>query len=190
MSWQLPASLEIGGASYAIRTDFRVILDIFMAFNDPDLPDYAKPQVMIEILYEDWKNIPPEHMEEAVKEAYRFIDCGNEPDNKKRPKMVDWEQDSDIIVPAVNKVAGIGDIRSLPYLHWWTFMGYFMEIGEGVFSSVLNIRYKQAHGKKLEKWEKDFYRENRRIIDFKRRLSEEEQEALEKEKQILKELFG
>ena len=69
MSWQLPASLEIGGAFYAIRTDFRVILDIFMAFNDPDLPDYAKPQVMIEILYEDWKNIPPEHMEEAVKEC-------------------------------------------------------------------------------------------------------------------------
>lgn len=190
MSWQLPASLEIGGAFYHIRTDFRAVLDILMAFNDPDLPDYAKQQVMIEIIYEEWKTIPYECLEEAVKQACWFIDCGNEIDDKKRPKMVDWEQDSDIIVPAINKVAGIGDIRSLPFLHWWTFMGYFMEIGEGVFSSVLNIRYKKTHGKKLEKWEKDFYRENRKIIDFKHRISEEEQVILEAEKRAVEELFG
>lgn len=190
MSWQLPASLEIGGAFYAIRTDFRVILDILMAFNDPDLPDYAKQQVMIEILYEDWKSIPEELIQEAARKACSFIDCGNEPDDKTKPKMVDWEQDSDLIVPAINKVAGVGDIRSIPYMHWWTFMGYFMEIGEGLFSSVLNIRYKKNHGKKLEKWEKDFYKENRKVIDFKKRFSEEELAIMEAEKQALKELFG
>lgn len=190
MSWQLPASLEIGGAFFKIRTDFRAVLDILIAFNDPDLPDYAKQQVALEILYEDWKNIPDKHLEEAVRKAYWFIDCGSDADDKIRPKMVDWEQDSDIIVPAINKVAGTGDIRSLPYLHWWTFMGYFMEIGEGVFSSVLNIRYKKTHGKKLEKWEKDFYRENRKIIDFKCRLSEEERAVQEAERKAVEELFG
>lgn len=190
MSWQLPASLKIRGAFYTIRTDFRVIMDILTAFNDPDLPDFAKQQVMIEILYEDWKSIPEEHMEEAIKAAVDFIDCGKNHENKKMHKMVDWEQDAALIVPAINKIAGVGDIRSLQYMHWWTFMGYFMEIGEGVFASVLSIRYKKNHGKKLEKWEKDFYLENRKIIDFEKRLSEEEKAIQEAEKQALKELFG
>lgn len=190
MSWQLPASLKIGGADFAIRTDYRVVLDILAAFNDPDLPDYAKQVVMIEILYKDWKEIPPEHMEEAIEKACEFIDCGNIPEGKPKPRMVDWEQDSDLIVPAVNKIAGIGDIRSVSYIHWWTFMGYFMEIGESLFSSVLNIRYKKSHSKKLEKWEKDFYRENKKLVDFHTKLSEEDAAQREAEKQALKELIG
>lgn len=190
MSWQLPASLNIGGADFAIRTDFRVIMDILMAFNDPELPDYAKQQVMIEILYEDWKSIPVDCMEETVKKASDFIDCGNKPGKRKPRKMVDWEQDADLIIPAVNKIAGVGDIRSVPYMHWWTFMGYFMEIGESLFSSVLNIRYKKSRGKKLEKWEQDFYRDNKRIIDFHVKLSEEEEAVREAERKALEELIG
>lgn len=37
MNWGLPTSVEIGGESYEIRTDFRVILDIFVMLSDPDL---------------------------------------------------------------------------------------------------------------------------------------------------------
>lgn len=190
MSWKLPTSLTIGGVVFCIRTDYRAVLDILMAFNDPDLPDYARTQVMIEILYENWKDIPTDRYQEAAEKACWFIDCGGEQDKRRRPKMIDWEQDADLIAPAINKVAGIGDIRSLPYLHWWTFMGYFMEIGEGLLSSVLNIRYKRSHNKKLEKWERDFYRENRKIIDFRVRLSEEEQAIVDAEKKALEELFG
>lgn len=190
MSWQLPASLNIGGADFAIRTDFRVILDILNAFNDPELPDYAKEQVMLEILYEKYQDIPAGLLEEAARKASEFIDCGNNPDGKPKPRMVDWEQDSDLIVSAINKTAGLGDIRAVPYIHWWTFMGYFMEIGESLFSSVLNIRYKKSHNKKLEKWEKDFYRENKKLIDFHRKESEEERIQREAEKQALKEVFG
>lgn len=191
MSWQLPASLNIGGADFTIRTDYRVILDILKALNDPDLPDYARQQVMIEILYERYQDIPTDHLEEAARKAAEFIDCGNTSDHKPKPRMMDWEQDSDLIVPAVNKIAAVGDIRSVPYMHWWTFMGYFMEIGDSLFSSVLNIRIKKAKGKKLEKWEKDFYRENKRLIDFRTtKLSEEEAAQREAEKQALKELIG
>lgn len=190
MSWNLPASLNIGGADFAIRTDFRVILDILAACNDPELPDYAKQAVMVEILYENWEEIPPEYMQEAMKKACEFIDCGSKPDEKKKPRMVDWEQDSDLIVPAVNKIAGVVDIRSVKYMHWWTFFGYFMEIVDGLFSSVLNIRYKKSHGKKLEKWEKEFYRENKQIIDFHAKISEEELARREEERKAIEELVG
>ena len=65
--------------------------------------------------------------------------------------MMDWEQDSAVIIPAVNKVLG-KEIRSMPYCHWWTFLGAYMEIGDGVYQQILQIRQKKLKGKKLEKW--------------------------------------
>ena len=36
MSYGLPKSVDIDGQEFAIRYDYRVILDIFEAMNDPD----------------------------------------------------------------------------------------------------------------------------------------------------------
>lgn len=35
--WKLPTSLDVNGKEYSIRSDFRVILDILSAMNDPDI---------------------------------------------------------------------------------------------------------------------------------------------------------
>ncbi len=51
-------------------------------------------------------------------------------------KVMDWEQDEPILFPAINQVAGC-EVRSVPYIHWWTFVGYFMEIREGIFPLYL-----------------------------------------------------
>lgn len=72
-----------------------------------------------------------------------------------------------MLFPAVNKVAGV-EVRSLPYLHWWTFLGYFQAIDhDDLFSHVLSIRQKRAKGKKLEKWEQEFYKNNRNLCSLK-----------------------
>ena len=95
---------------------------------------------------------------------------------------MDWEQDAHAIIADVNKVAGC-EVRSLPYLHWWTFLSYFQAIGEGQLSTLVSIRDKIRRGKKLEKWEQDYYRENKNRIDFKKKYSAEdiaEQERLKK----------
>ena len=97
---------------------------------------------------------------------------------------MDWEQDGDMIVPAVNKVAG-KEIRAVPYMHWWTFFGYFMESGECLFNTVVGIRSKNAKGERLDKWEKKFYQENKNTIDIKTRLSEEEQAYKDKLNEML-----
>lgn len=60
-------------------------------------------------------------------------------------------------------------------MHWWTFFSYFMESGECLFNTVVGIRSKKAKGEKLDKWEEKFYKENRKTIDIKTRLSDEEQ---------------
>lgn len=190
MSWRLPESLEVGGSIFRIRTDFRDILTIFEAFNDPDLPDFAKTEVMLRIMYPDIEKIPKENLNEAVKKGMEFINHGVDDDGKPKPRLMDWEQDADLIIPAINKVAGIGDVRSVKYLHWWTFLGYYMEIGDGLFTQVLNIRHKRMKGKKLEKWEKEFAAENKSLINLKKRLTEEEREREEAERQALKKLLG
>lgn len=88
---------------------------------------------------------------------------------------MDWEQDEAILFPALNKTAGF-EIRTAEYLHWWTFLGYYMEISEGVFSSVLHIRMKKAKRKKLDKWEREYWTANKDICELTAKLSEAEQQ--------------
>ena len=180
-AWDFPTSLNVNGKDYEIRTDFRAVLDILTALSDPELSDedqqlenWAKTQIMLEIMYPDYKDIPPEDIPEAIQKASDFIDMGIK-DDRKKPKTMDWEQDAPLIVPAINKVLG-KEIRAEKYLHWWTFLGAYMEIGESLFSNIVAIRAKKAKGTKLEKWEKDFYKDNKSIIDLKTKLSEEEKE--------------
>ena len=69
-------------------------------------------------------------------------------------------------LPAVNKIAGF-ETRGRQTIHWWTFYGWFMEIDDGLFSQVLSIRQKLAKGKKLEKWEQEFLRNNQKLCELK-----------------------
>lgn len=176
----LPRSLIVGGVEYPIETDFRNILVFLAACNDPELTPENQMEILLKRLYRDgYQKIPKEHLEEAMKKASWFVDCGQEEDRKKPPKkLVDWEQDEPILFPAINKVAG-KEVRSQEYIHWWTFMGYFMEIEEGTFSTVLGIRQKKAKQKKLEKWEQEFYRNNRNICDLRKRYTAEEQAEID-----------
>jgi hypothetical protein len=176
MIGRLPTSLTVAGKEYRIRTDFRDVLNIIAAYGDPELENEEKVYVCLCILYEDFEEIPQKDYEAALKEAVKFIDCGMPSEGKSNVKTMDWEQDEAILFPAINKVAG-REVRSMGYLHWWTFMGYFMEINEGIFSHVLSIRHKKAKGKKLEKWERDFWQANKDICVLRQKLSEEEQAA-------------
>ena len=180
-AWELPESLPVAGREYEIRTDFRDVLQILAAFSDPDLKEDEKVYVCLFILFVDFEALPPAAYEEAFKAASRFIDCGRnwEETPKKSPRVMDWEQDGSLLFPAVNKVAG-QEVRSAPYMHWWPFMGYYMEISDGVFSTILSLRQKKAKGKKLEKGEREFWQQNEDICVLKKRLSQEEIEERER----------
>ena len=159
MIGELPKSLEIDNATYEINSDFRVALLIFQAFNDPELDQYCKALVCLKCLYKE----VPANTEQAIKKAMWFLDG----------------EDESIIFPAINKVAGY-ETREVKYLHWWTFLGLFNEIGDGLFSQVMNIRGKKSKGKKLEKWEREFYSSHKELIDLKRKAtSQDEQQELD-----------
>ena len=86
--WELPTSLEIGGVGFAIRSDFRAVLDVLKAFNDPDLEDDEKAIVCLKILYEDFDKIPQEKYEEAFQKAVEFIDAGSTSDDSPKPRLM------------------------------------------------------------------------------------------------------
>lgn len=174
MIGELPKSVNINGVDYSIRSDFRDVLKIVCAFSDPELENNEKVYICLFILYEDFESIPKEDYEAAFKAAMKFIDHGIEGDDSKSPRVMDWEQDESIMFPAINKVAGF-ETRTAEYIHWWTFMGYYMEISEGVFSNVLSIRLKKAKGKKLEKWEREYWSANKNLCVLKPKLTAEEQ---------------
>ena len=175
MIGQLPKSVEVHGEEYALRTDFRDVLKVLCAFNDPDLERSEKVFVCLVIMYPSFveNGIPKEDFDEAFSRAVEFIN-GGYGKSKNHPGLMDWEQDASIMFPAINKVAGF-EIRTCEYLHWWTFLGYFMEITDGVFSHVMALRMKRAKGKKLEKWELEFWNANKDLCTLKTKLSEEEQ---------------
>ena len=183
MIGDLPRSLNVNGTEYDINTDFRCILDILEAFDDPNLENEDKVFVCLSLLYCDLESIPREDMIEAYNQAVRFIDYGNGDKRKPSPKVMDWEQDESILFPAINRIAGY-ETRSSEYIHWWTFLGYYMEISDGIFAKVLSIRYKKAKGKKLEKWEKEFADSNSSLIKLKRKRSDKELANIERIKKM------
>ena len=189
-AWDFPTSLNIGGVDYEIRTDYRAVLDLFTALSDPELTDedeqvtaYMQNRVMLEIMFPQCDDIPLEHMQEALEKVTEFIDMGIS-DDRKKPKTMDWEQDAPILIPAINRVLNC-EIRAQKYIHWWTFLGAYMEIGESLFSNIVHIRQKKASGKKLEKWEQDFYNDNKSLIDFKKK-----DKRSTEEKDVLRDYFG
>ena len=78
------------------------------------------------------------------------------------------------------------EIRSITYMHWWTFFAYFMEIGESLFSNIVSYRNNRAKHKKIEAWEREFYKDNKKLIDFKTDICERSDD----EKAALAELWG
>lgn len=168
--WELPRTAVVGGREYEIRTDFREILHIIEELNNPDIPEWIRWHIAIGSFFVG--EIPAENKREAMDRLSEFISY-QETESRPGPVLMDWSQDAKAIVADVNKVAG-QEVRDLPYLHWWTFLSYFHAIGEGQFSTMISIRDKLRKGKQLEKWEKEYYRENKERVDLKKRYSAEE----------------
>ena len=183
--YNIPTSVEVNGQSYAIRNqgDYRMVLDCFVALNDNELNTQQRMFATLIIFYEYFSADIPDDIEDddirfgmcieklsaldedilmqLVKQMYKFFNCGEdyEEDKKKVPKLIDWNEDSQLICSAINKVAG-QEIRAIPYMHWWTFMGYYLAIGESPLSNIVGIRYKIVRNEKLEKYERKFQADN------------------------------
>lgn len=162
-AWKLPTTVTVCGQEFAIRSDFRAVLDALALFGDPNLTAQEQAEACLKILYPAWRELPD--LGQAFRAAMVFVNGGEEipAHQPHRPRLVDWQQDAALIAPAVDKVLGYS-CRRCEYLHWWEFLGAFQSIGQGTFAEVVNIRSKRARGKKLDKAEQEFARENAELI--------------------------
>lgn len=197
MIGNLPEFLLVNDREYRIRSDYRNILQIFEAFSDPELTAEEKWIVAIYIIFEDFSCAYDVieafqngfDLEEAIKQISWFISAGKKLKDEKEPPVYDWIQDEQMIFSSVNHVAG-KEVREVDYMHWWTFLGYFNEIGEGTFSYITGIRDKINKGKKLDKQEIEFYRKNKDLIKIKPRKTEEELKQEEEDNALINEILG
>lgn len=190
--YTIPISVDVGGRELKIRNkgDYRIVLDCFSALNDSELNTEERLFASLIIFYEDFEdlmdfqNIEEEALSTAVIKMYEFFNCGEESQNAKKVpyKLVDWDGDSQMICSAINKVANT-EIRSVEYMHWWTFMGYYSAIGECPLATVIHIRDKIMRGKKLEKNEREFKYDNPQYFIWNSKTVEQ-QEAEDMIKQL------
>lgn len=176
--FELPTYITINAKDYPIRNkgDYRMVLDCFNALNDIELDSSNRIYTSLIIFYDGMTSIDDllsnfgDHLKEAVEEMCNFFNCGqpNGVGAHQPYKLVDWKQDAQLIASGINQVAKM-EIRAVEYMHWWTFMGYYLSIGESAFSTVVSIRSKIKKGSKLEKYEQEFKKDNPQyfVWDFK-----------------------
>lgn len=157
-----------------------MVLDCFKALQDAELNPKERVFCSLLIFYENINSIADINkfpdLETAIKEMYNFFNCGKDQSVGKRMKhrLIDWDKDSQMICSAINKVAN-KEVRAEPYIHWWTFMGYYSAVGESLLSTVLSIRDKLSRGKKLEKYEREFKNENPEYFVWNARTTDDEE---------------
>lgn len=191
--YELPTSVCVNDKKFHIRNngDFRMVLDCFNALGDEELGEDYRVLASLIIFYNELNSLDDcmkysDYLEELTTKMYWFFNCGQKesPGAQTSKILIDWDGDSQIICAAVNNVANV-EIRALPYLHWWTFMGYYLSIGESVLATVVSIRNKIVTHKKLEKWEKEFKRDNPEYFIW-RSSSVDDREA----EKLIKELWN
>lgn len=185
LEYELPTSVILNDTVFAIRKggDFRMVLDCFRILQDNELEENERIFACLITFYADISSIEElgklGDLEEATKQMFSFFNCNQENVGiRAEGKVIDWDKDALMIISAINKVAG-KEIRAEKYLHWWTFMAYYMAIGECALSTVVNIRRKRLKGKKLEKYEEEYVRDNPELFKVSESYTSEEQETID-----------
>ncbi len=180
INYRLPEKVEIGDAEYSIRSDFRAVLDIFTALSDPELSETEKRFVTLEIFYPDFDDMPDSLYTDALKKCFWFVNGGKEESStESSPKLIDWEYDFPYIIAPVNRVVG-QDVRGVEYMHWWTFLAAFNEIGDCTLAQIVRIRKLKRQGRLKDKADLAWYRQNHDLVDIPVKLTDDEEALLKK----------
>lgn len=186
--WTLPTQAALGGGAYAIRTDYRDILELLRWLGgqaDPALDQAERWYVAMGLFYPKFDAMTQDVWPEATRFLAEFLAAGRREEPRPGPALMDWQQDAPLIAAGIGRAAG-QDVRTLPYLHWWSFLALFDAIGEGSFATVVAIRDKLRRGRRLENWELDFYRTHRTMVELRPAATAEAQA----EKQRLLAMLG
>lgn len=164
--YDLPKTVDINGKIYPIRSDYRDILYVIAALNNPDLGISVlgdeRAYAAMYIFYPDFDKIT-DHVTAFDKLCW-FVDRGNAHSGRNvETPLYDFERDESLIAPAIGQVLHCR-IREIPYLHWWDFVDAFTQVGDGLFAQVVGVRARKFKGK-MTKEDKAFYVQNKELVN-------------------------
>lgn len=182
MICDLPKTVDIDGIEYKIRNDcdYRVVLDVIEALGDDELDERSKVQCALFIFYDDLSGC--RNIQLAIDKMMEIVNCGEDDvQSEDKPKIMDWNHDFRNIAPPISRVLGYSVRDSKNYTHWYDFIGAYMEIGDCYFAKIISYRNKRQRGAKLDKSDREFYRDHRNDIELPKKTSREERRWLDEE---------
>lgn len=178
----LPTKIKVNENIYNINPEYKNILNIIIAFEDETLTLEEQYFIMIKCLY--LEEIPEEDLEEAIKKAIKFIDCGE--DKKEvdfnKPRSYSFKKDGNYIFSGINQTHHI-DIEEKKNLHWWKFISFFMDMNtDCMFGELMYYRVRKQEGKLTEE-EKKNYKKIKDLVELepvKKEVSQARKDFFEK----------
>jgi hypothetical protein len=179
----LPVTVDINGTPVPIVTDWRVCLRTILAFEDPDLVPQEQQAILLHNLYDEI----PDDVEEALRQAVAFLNCGEASEGKggKSLRLFSFNKDASFIFAAFRQTHGI-DLETAE-MHWFKFFTLFMDLGgDTTFSNLVSMRKRLQTGK-ATKEERQAASENPDLFDMPDDLSTAEREAIDKFERLIAE---
>lgn len=163
---KLPTKIKVNDNIYNINYDFRIVINIILAFEDKELTNTEQVYIMIKNLYKE--EVRPEDRMEAMKKALKFIDGGTEPEleNDIKPKRIySFKKDGNYIFSGINQTHHI-NLSENENMHWWVFLSFFMDMSTDCTFGELVYYRKRKNENKLTKEEKEQYKKIKKLVDL------------------------
>lgn len=176
----LPETVEIGGETVSINSDFRVGVAI-----ENEMTGEKPDGVGLLLLFYNGKM--PKDLHAAVNEMIRFYAHSEEQklscSGGGKGRWYDFEQDADALHASFLSAYNID--LSKAKLHWWTFRRLMLNLPPDT-PFMQRVRYRTADLKKLGKEERKHYKKMRALYAIKNReaprMTAEERDAALREK--------
>lgn len=177
----LPESVEIGGGSYPINSDFRMGVAI-----ETEILAGGKQDVL-GLLTAFYCGAIPADVEAAVDRMVWFYSCApdeGQTGDKKGGRHYDFEIDKDVLLASFLTAYGI-DLTAAS-LHWWAFRRLMLNLPPDT-PFMERVKYRCADLKKLSKEERKHYKKMQALYAIKKHpaqahMTVEERDAALREK--------
>jgi hypothetical protein len=141
----LPSTVEVGGASVEVNTDFRHCLQVSLLVDDPTIPEDVKLKGIVWHMFAIWPDVTT--FGEYLDAARDFLKLGEldtritRRPRKSREKTFDWDEDQKRLVADFMREYRIDLTDESTELHWWMFLALFENLsGESATMKAIGVR--------------------------------------------------
>ncbi len=171
-----PGTVEIGGQSCPIRTDFKVWIQFAKLAEENDM---GTPDRLVQIIKLVYGYLPP-RLDEAVSALLWFYGAGHKPKpgttkTDAQERIFDYEADAEYIYAAFLTQYNID--LSTASLHWWKFKALMSALDESTqFMKILGYRSVEL-SKIKDKEQRGFYRRMQKMYALPDMRTDEEKDV-------------